>query len=275
VSEGDRKNSRKPPPAHLRLNRFLALAGLGSRRAVESLITAGRVRVDGEVATDLGRRVDSARQRVQVDGEVVELPADRRIYVFHKPRGIVSTLRPQAGQRGLAEFRAAAGLPERMMPVGRLDADTRGLLLWTDDGDLGQALMQPGTGVWKCYTVTCQKPLSRDALRLFTRGGLEMDGRPLYPCHLEPARAGGRHWILELREGRNRQIRRMFAAAGNRVTDLVRVAVGPIELGRLREGDFRRLNRREETALRTAAKLQESADPTSGKKQKRTGRAKR
>jgi 23S rRNA pseudouridine2605 synthase/16S rRNA pseudouridine516 synthase len=237
-----------------RLNRLLALAGLGSRRAVEDLILAGRVAVDGEVVTDLGRRVDPAHQKIAVDGLPLEIPADRRVYAFHKPRGVVSTLRPQGGQRGLAEFRDAAGLLPRMMPVGRLDADTAGLLLWTDDGALSQALMRPASGVAKRYRVVCRHPLPPSAVARFARGGLAMDGRALLPCGIEPGRPpDGRHWWLTLHEGRNRQIRRMFAAVQNRVVELTRTAVGPVELGRLREGGFRRLRPQEERALRAAA----------------------
>jgi pseudouridine synthase len=238
----------------LRLNRYLARAGFGSRRSVETLVVAGRVCVDGEVVTDLGRRVDPKRHQVTVDGRAVTLPAGFRVYAFHKPRGVVSTLRAQAGQRGLREFREAADLPARFKPVGRLDLDSAGLLLWTDDGDLSQALQRPRSGVWKCYRIVCHRPLSAGARRLFTTGGLVLDGRPLRRCRLrseEPR--DGRHWLMELHEGRNRQIRRMFAAVDNRVTELLRIAVGPVELGRLREGGFRRLNRREEAALRRAA----------------------
>lgn len=248
------------PPDHLngeilRLNRLLARAGHGSRRSVEALVTGGRVRVDGEVVRDLGRRVDPVRQRVEVDGEVLRLPAEFRVYAFHKPRGVVATLAPQRGQRGLAEFRAAADLPARVMPVGRLDADSAGLLLWTDDGELSQALLKPANEVWKRYRVVCQRPLVERACRLFLQGGLELDGRPLRPCRLTlDGPADRRHWLLELHEGRNRQIRRMFAAVGNRVVELTRIAVGPVMLGRLRAGGFRRLNRREEAALRRAAR---------------------
>ncbi|MFO7652958.1 MAG: pseudouridine synthase [Candidatus Krumholzibacteriia bacterium] len=244
----------EPAATDLRLNRLLARAGLGSRRAVETLITSGRVRVDDEVVTDLGRRVDPRRQRVSVDREPVELPQDFRVYAFHKPKGVVSTLKPQGGQSGLAEFRDAAGLPPRFTPVGRLDADTSGLLLWTDDGDLGQALQRPSTGVWKRYRVVCQRPLGENDARRLTRGELELDGRRLRPCRLHVDAPGdGRHWLLDLHEGRNRQIRRMFAAVGNRVVSLEREAVGPVELGRLHEGGFRRLTAAEEAALRSAA----------------------
>jgi pseudouridine synthase len=240
--------------AGLRLNRYLARAGYGSRRAVEQLIRQGRVGVDGETVTDLGRRVDPRRQTVTVDGLPLELPDRFRIYAFHKPIGVVSTLRPQGRQRGLAEFRAAAELPESLMPVGRLDADTSGLLLWTDDGDLSQALQRPASGVWKRYRVVCRRPAAPAVVRQFTEGGLVLDGRPLRPCRIEYDRPhDGRHWLFELQEGRNRQIRRMFAAVGNAVERLERIAVGPVRLGRLHEGGFRRLKADEVERLRCAA----------------------
>jgi len=243
-------------PEGLRLNRFLARAGHGSRRGVEELIAAGRVTIDGEVVTDLGRRVKPGTDAVAVDGLVVRLPDDRRVYAFHKPLGVVSTLRAQGEQVSLLPYRRQADLPDRFMPVGRLDADSSGLLLWTDDGDLSQALQRPTSGVWKRYEVQLARPLALRAERTLAGGKLVLDGRPVRRCRVTLDPEGDRRrWTLELHEGRKRQIRRMFAAVDARVTVLVRTAIGPVELGRLQPGGFRRLDREQERALRRAAGL--------------------
>lgn len=247
---------RRPsaPDPDVRLNRFLARAGFGSRRGVEELIAAGRVAVNGEVATDLGRRVDPATDRVTVDGEHAVMPRDSRIYAFHKPVDVVSTMAPQGRQRGLEEFRKRGDIPERFKPVGRLDQDSSGLLLWTDDGDLAEALLRPRSGVWKTYEVVLAQALPRGAERQLVDGSIVLDGRPVRPCRIHADEAGDRRrWTMELHEGRKRQVRRMFAAAGGKVVQLVRTAVGPVQIGRLHEGDFRRLTKAEETALRQEA----------------------
>jgi pseudouridine synthase len=237
----------------MRLNRFLARAGFGSRRSVETLITAGKVAVDGKKVTDLGRRVDPARDTVTVEGAPVKLPEDFRIYAFHKPAGVVSTLAAQGGQASLLPFRLGADIPDRFMPVGRLDSETTGLLLWTDDGSLNQDLCRPGTGLWKTYLVELNEPLPPSAVPKLTGGTLELDGRPVRPCRLRmDMEQTNRHWVMEVHEGRRRQIRRMFNAVGFKVLRLHRTAIGPVALGKLRPGDFRRLNPREVETLRQA-----------------------
>ncbi len=241
------------PETNLRLNRFLARAGFGSRRAVEDLVRAGRVACNGEIVHDLGRRIDPAADEVTVDGAPARLPEDFRIYVFHKPRGVVSTLRSQGGQASLLPYRLQAELPDRFVPVGRLDSDTTGLLLWTDDGELNQRLCRPRSGVWKVYEVVLDAALDLHLVPKLTDGGIELDGRACRPCRLRPDPDGDlRCWTMELQEGRKRQVRRMFHAIGRKVTALHRAAVGPVVLGHLRPGDFRRLNPREVEALRRA-----------------------
>lgn len=255
MTSADRKTPGGGDAAEgFRLNRFLARAGHGSRRAVEELVLAGRVAVNGQVATDLGRRIDPATDRVTVDGRPAELPDDLRVYAFHKPLGVVCTLKSQKGQPALEEWRRRADLPERFVPVGRLDQATTGLLLWTDDGALNEALCRPRSEVWKTYEVELAAALPEELLPKLTDGTLELDGRACRPCRLYPGhRHDGRHWVIELHEGRKRQIRRMFAAVGQRVTALHRAAVGPVTLGRLHPGDFRRLSAPEVAALRRVA----------------------
>jgi len=236
--------------AELRLNRFLARAGLGSRRGVEDLIAAGRVRVNGVVVQEPGRRVDPEQDHVLCDGTEVRLPIEWRVLAYHKPRGVVCSLRRQDERPCLADVRRESGLGEGLVPVGRLDAETSGLLLWTDDGALAERLMLPGHGIWKRYEVGLDRPLPRDGERQVREGAIELDGRLCLPARLEPLDGSRRAWRYELHEGRNRQIRRVFLTMGCRVTALHRSAVGPVELGDLEPGRFRELGADDVAALR-------------------------
>jgi len=239
------------PESKMRLNRYLARAGLGSRRSVETLVREGRVAIDGQTVENLGQRVDPDTQTVTVDGRPATLPEGYRIYAFHKPHGVVSTLVAQGGQASLLPYRRQTDIPDRFMPVGRLDSETTGLLLWTDDGDLNQALCRPRSGLWKTYEVEIGADLVEEKIRSLTQGGIKIDGRACLPCRLRLNPGGTtRQWIMEIHEGRRRQIRRMFRAVGLRVARLHRTAVGPIRLGNLRPGDFRRLNHKEVESLR-------------------------
>ena len=247
------KPTNKPNPDGLmRLNRYLSRAGFGSRRGVEQIITSGRVTVDGEIVTELSCRVDPATQTVTLDGERIKLSLDTRVYAFHKPIGIVCTMRPQGEQIGLEAFPARSNIPTRFKPMGRLDQDSSGLLLWTDDGVLAQDLMKPDSEVWKTYEVLLVQRLDKDKEDELAAGTIVLDGRPVRKCKVIANLAHNRRrWTLQLHEGRKRQIRRMFAAVGAKVLHLKRVAVGPVELGRLKEGDFRRLTPEEEKELRS------------------------
>ena len=239
------------PEPGMRLNRYLARAGLGSRRSVETLVIEGRVAINGKTITELGRRVLPDSEEVTVDGRPISLPEGYRVYAFHKPMDVVSTLASQGGQPSLLPYRLQSDLPDRFMPVGRLDSETTGLLLWTDDGNLNQDLCRPKSGLWKTYELELNEDLNQNLVRTLTQGGIEIDGRPCLPCRLK-RKSGGttRHWIIEIHEGRRRQIRRMFRAVGRRVMKLHRVAVGPVKLGTLRPGDFRKLDHNEVEKLR-------------------------
>ena len=235
----------------MRLNRFLARAGLGSRRSVEGLVRAGKIEINGERITDLGRRVDPEQDVVRCDGQPVILPAGYRVYAFHKPEGVVCTLAAQGGQPSLLPYRHRSDIPERFMPIGRLDSETTGLLLWTDDGNLNQDLCRPASGLWKTYEIDLNGEPDRDQVKKLTKGGIEIDGRPCRPCRLRMNPDGTtRQWIMEIHEGRRRQVRRMFSAVDLKVLRLHRTAVGPVRLGTLRPGDFRRLDHQEVEALR-------------------------
>lgn len=241
-----------PDDGTLRLNRYLARAGFGSRRSVEDLIAAGRVRIDGEVAPSPGCRV-APGTLVTVDGAEAAWPATWRVLAHHKPLGVVSSLRPQGRAPCLAGVAAAAGFGPGLVPVGRLDADTTGLLIWTDDGDLAQALLRPRRQVWKRYEVRLGAALPAAARPRLTEGGIMLDGRPCLPARLRPLGKDPRRWVLEIQEGRNRQIRRMFGAVGMTVLGLHRTGIGPVALGDLPPGKFRDLTTAEMAALRAAA----------------------
>lgn len=159
------------PDSDIRLNRFLARAGLGSRRSVEELILKGEIKVNGEKAKDMGRRIDPDKDEVRYQEQILTLPEDFRVYVFHKPLDVVSTLKSQGGQPSLLPYRQQADIPDRFNPVGRLDSETTGLLLWTDDGQLNQILCSPGSGVWKTYEVELNDHLPEKKVKILTKGG--------------------------------------------------------------------------------------------------------
>jgi 23S rRNA pseudouridine2605 synthase len=229
-----------------RLQRALARAGLGSRRASEDLIRAGRVTVNGRTA-ELGESVDPSRDKVEVDGSRIPLNPDLRYFVLNKPAGIVSTIRDPQRRGDLSAF-----LPEdvRVFPVGRLDRDSEGLLLLTNDGELSNRLLHPRYGAEKEYLAEVEgKPTQRTVARL--ERGLDLEDGPARArrAHLV-ARSGGRAAIgVVMTEGRKREVRRMLDAIGYPVRRLVRVRLGPIRLGRLRPGTLRELTSEEVAEL--------------------------
>jgi 23S rRNA pseudouridine2605 synthase len=229
----------------MRLSRFLAHAGVASRRKAEDVIRAGRVTVAGETVDDPARDVAEGAD-VAVDGERVR-PETTVVYAVHKPLGVVSTAKDTHGRPTVVEL-----VPEhrRLYPVGRLDADTSGLILLTNDGDLAHALTHPRFEVPKTYLAKVDRgPVGDGALQRL-REGVELDDGRSAPAE---ARARGRDGLeLILREGRKRQVRRMCEAVGHPVRELRRVAFGPLRLGDLRPGAHRRLSDGQLTALRRA-----------------------
>jgi 23S rRNA pseudouridine2605 synthase len=231
----------------VRLARYLAHSGAASRRAAEKLIAAGRVTVGGEVVTDPARDVDES-SGVALDGEALA-PEPREVFALHKPAGVVSTAKDTHGRRTVTEFVPSE---RRLYPVGRLDADTTGLILLTNDGDLANMLTHPSFEVDKTYRVTVDPaPVSEASLREL-REGVELDDGRTAPASIRQLEPG----VLELviREGRKRQVRRMCEAVGHRVSALERIAFGPLRLERLLEGDYRRLTPAEVERLHKAAK---------------------
>ena len=228
----------------MRLAKFLAHGGVASRRRAEEIVAKGLVTVGGEVVTDPARDVDE-KDDVRVNGSPVGAEA-REVWIVNKPAGVVSTAREPGGRPAVVEL---VETEARLYPVGRLDADTTGLLLLTNDGELANRVTHPRYEVPRTYRARLRTPIAdRDLARL--RSGLELDDGPTAPTQVK--RLGEREIELVLREGRNRQVRRMAEAVGNRVVALRRTRFGPLELGGLKEGAARRLSEKELSALRRA-----------------------
>jgi 23S rRNA pseudouridine2605 synthase len=225
----------------VRLARFLAHGGVASRRAAEGLIAAGRVRVDGEVVTDPARDVSEA-SRVEVDGRRVS-PEPREVWAVNKPAGVVSTAREPGRRRAVTEL---VTTERRLYPVGRLDADSTGLILLTNDGELANRLTHPRYGVPKTYRVRLGRPPADRDLERLRRGVRLEDGMT---ARAEVERRSDREIEISLREGRKRQVKRMAEAIGNSVESLTRVRFGSLELGGLRRGEARLLTEGEVASL--------------------------
>jgi 23S rRNA pseudouridine2605 synthase len=221
----------------VRLAKYLAHGGVASRRLAETIIAAGRVTVGGEVVTDPARDVGEGDD-VRVDGSPVAAEP-REVWAVNKPAGVVSTAREPGDRPAVVEL---VDSPARLYPVGRLDADSTGLLLLTNDGELANRLTHPRYGVAKTYRVRLRRaPSEGEIVRL--RRGVELEDGPTAPA--EARRASGNEIEIVIREGRNRQVRRMVEAVGNRVLGLRRVGFGSLRLGGLAEGAARRLGEEE------------------------------
>ncbi|MGO1509424.1 MAG: pseudouridine synthase [Actinomycetaceae bacterium] len=225
-------------PDGVRLQKVLAGAGVASRRASEDLIAAGRVSVDGQVVRELGTRVDPATAVIHVDGARVQLDDRYLTLVLNKPRGVVSTMDDPDGRASLAQY--VEGRPERLFHVGRLDADSEGLLLLTNDGDLAHRLTHPSFEVPKTYLATVEGRISK-AVSAQLREGLELEDGFVRPNEVTIKDTAPEATLVEivLHEGRNHIVRRMFEQVGHPVTRLLRTRIGSIVLGDLRPGRTR------------------------------------
>ncbi|GAB3871309.1 pseudouridine synthase [Terrabacter terrigena] len=241
-------------PEGVRLQKLMAAGGVGSRRVCENLIEQGRVEVDGQVVTELGVRINPRTQVVHVDGVRVNLDEDRVYLAFNKPKGVVTTMNDELGRISLADY--VGNREERLFHVGRLDADTEGLLLLTNDGDLAHRLQHPAYGVLKTYIATIRGPVQRDVGKRL-REGVELDDGPVTvdSFRIVDHQPGKAMVEVVLHEGRKHVVRRMLEAVGHPVLELVRTEVGPIRLADLKSGRTRRLNKAEIGALYKAAGL--------------------
>ena len=254
-------------PRDERLQKVLAAAGIASRRECEQLITEGRVEVDGQVVSELGKRVDRQRQEIRVDGE--PLPRPRlQYFAVHKPAGVVSTARDPAGRPRVIDL-----LPPgvgRMFNVGRLDLASEGLIIVTNDGELANQLTHPRHGVEKIYEVQVAGHPEPDVLAQVKRGVHLAEGFVhAVDVRVKDRKKGSTLLEMVLDEGRNREIRRLLARLGHKVQRLTRIAVGPIRLGVMPRGAVRPLTREEVQKLRAAADLrrprENNATPSSSR----------
>ena len=232
----------------MRLQKFLARAGVASRRASENLMTAGRVTVNGKVVTELGAKVDPLVDIVAVDGNEISLSNTPVTLMLNKPAGVITTMKPQSTKPIVADLVPTDRYPG-LYPIGRLDADSTGLLLFSTDGQLGNALLHPSHHVPKTYRATLASPLSRPAAETLRRG-ITLDDGPCQPAQVSIAGRGGKLVRITIHEGRYHQVKRMFEAVGNHVVHLHRETFGSLALGNLKPGTWRLLTEDEVQKLR-------------------------
>lgn len=275
----DRPKHKKPvdtsaDDTRVRLQKALASAGVASRRACETLITKGRVSVNGEVIDELGSRIDPEHDVVQVDGVVVQLDVSKRYFVLNKPRGVVSTMSDEKGRPDLREF--TEQVEERLYNVGRLDTDTSGLLILTNDGELAHQLAHPKFGVQKTYIAKVTGSVKPAVIQQL-KDGIDLEDGPIRAdaAKLLPGGRGAEQSLVEvtLHSGRNRIVRRMLAEVGHPVEELVRRQFGPLHLGTLGIGEMRELSRAELGALLTSAEVSTAMTAETTVEQKTQGDA--
>lgn len=227
----------------MRLNKYIAAAGVCSRRKADELIANGNVRINGAVMKEMGYDVADS-DTVQVNGRTISA-ASKKVYVaVNKPLGYITSMDDDRSRATVAEL--VADIPERLFPVGRLDYNTTGLLIMTNDGDLTYTLTHPKHEVWKTYIATVSGVISDNRIARL-RKGVDIGGFVTSPAKVRVIKQMPRHAVVEIsiHEGKNRQVRKMFAAVGNKIQELERVSIGDIRLGRLMSGHYRKLTREE------------------------------
>ena len=239
--------------AKVRLQKYMAEAGIASRRKSEELIAAGKVRVNGKVA-EIGDKINPRTDKVTVSGKKV-VKSKKQVYIMlHKPRGFITTMHDEMDRKCVAEL--IADVPERVYPVGRLDRESEGLLLLTNDGEFANALTHPSKHVPKTYRVTVRPDVTKEQLDSF-ENGIEIDGKMTLPAEVRVLDKQAGRVVLEvvIYEGRNRQIRKMCEALGLEVARLKRTKIGSLKLGMLKPGEYRYLHEEEIHGLLVAAEV--------------------
>ena len=236
----------------IRLQKYMAESGIASRRKSEELIAAGKVKVNGKVAS-IGDKVDPDKDKVEVAGQKVQKEAELKYIMLNKPRGFITTMSDEMNRKCVAEL--ISDIPVRVYPVGRLDKDSEGLLLLTNDGEFANNMTHPSRHVPKTYRVTVRPAINEDILNnLMT--GIMIDGKMTFPADVRVLSQEPNRVVLEIVicEGRNRQIRKMCEDQGLTVARLKRIAIGPVKLGMLKQGEWRELTPQELKSLRQANK---------------------
>ena len=253
-------------PEGVRLQKVLAAAGVASRRVVEDYIVEGRIKVNGVTVTELGRRIDPETDLVDVDGTAVQLDVSKRYVMLNKPTGVVSSMKDENGRPDLRLF--TEKYEERLYNVGRLDAETSGLLILTNDGELAHVLAHPSFGVTKVYIAKVEGTVTAQTINTLTKG-VELEDGPIAAdkARLLDTSRGSSLVELTLHSGRNRIVRRMLAAVGHPVTELVRRQFGPLHLGTLPAGKTRELGKIELGALLTLSRRDSGAAEAPGEQQ--------
>ncbi len=257
MSENSKETSGMPhAPGTERLQVVLARFGLASRRGVVSLIEEGKVTVNGNVVLEKGFRVDAKKDQIIANGQELSIEADRqmRYFIFYKPKNVMTTLQDPHAEHTVAEF--FKNIPERLFPVGRLDRDTTGLILMTNDGELAFRLTHPKFGVKKRYFVRARGLVTVEEAKKLEAGVMLEEG-PTAPCKIDIEKFSPKETTLRvvLHEGKKRQIRRIFEGIGHRVIQLERTDYGPLSLGEMKPGEKRELRPAEVKKLKEAAGL--------------------
>lgn len=225
----------------MRLQKYMAMCGVASRRKSEEIIQEGRVKVNNKIVTELGTIVDPKTDKISVDGKMIKMESNKIYIMINKPIGYVSSLKDEKGRRTVTDL--IEGVNERIYPIGRLDADTTGLLLLTNDGDLAYKLTHPRNNIDKKYIAIVDGIPNKSALDSL-RKGVYIDGKKTSPAKVKIAKKYDEDSILDIviHEGRNRQVKKMCEAVGHPVKKLKRVSIGEIEIGGLNVGYWRFLN---------------------------------
>lgn len=240
---------KRLPSTEIRLSKFLALCGLGSRRKNKELILSGRISINGEVVTDLSRKVNPEKDRVFFEGRELKVPP-KVYYLFYKPRGYLTSLYDPHHRKTIKPF--LEKIPYRVFPVGRLDKESEGLILLTNDGDLANILLHPRFEISRIYHVWVRPEIPQERIKNILKEGVFIEGRKIKPRRFQLLRKvpDGYVYEVEIKEGLKREIRKMVSYMGSHVVRLIRIAFGPLRLGDLKPGEIRPLTEAELEELR-------------------------